>query len=269
MTLPKSAALLTELLNNFPKLKSNPSESPSNSIDLAFSEAKTNLLTLHVIYPTVLLPALDLLDRRAITRLVLRVSDHENRSTHTSIERVRGHCASVDSIPSILDAGQKASHQEGSFENAERVVYLADSSNNREHSGRGRLSKRAELESSVYEVRLKAWSCSCAAFVFAGLDMQGSCDESEPYRLKTFDIYSEMDTTGRDSALKDPKTSEDPIERLQWGGLFLDKDGSQLPICKHILACFIGEHWHFANGTVKRRVVEQDEMAGWAAGWGG
>jgi len=38
-----------------------------------------------------------------------------------------------------------------------------------------------------------------------------------------------------------------------------------VPLCKHLLACVLVERWR----GVEERVVGREEMAGWAAGWGG
>ena len=52
-----------------------------------------------------------------------------------------------------------------------------------------------------------------------------------------------------------------------WGGLM--RDEGEAPLCKHLLACVLAERWDVAYGMVEEREVEREEMAGWAAGWGG
>lgn len=37
-------------------------------------------------------------------------------------------------------------------------------------------------------------------------------------------------------------------------------------VCKHLLACVLAER---IGGYVEEREVVREEMAGWAAGWGG
>lgn len=57
-------------------------------------------------------------------------------------------------------------------------------------------------------------------------------------------------------------------ESQEWevGGLSLGKD---VPMCKHLLACVLAERVGSFRGYVKTREVSIEEVAGWAAGWGG
>ena len=54
-----------------------------------------------------------------------------------------------------------------------------------------------------------------------------------------------------------------------WGGLMRVEEGEEVPLCKHLLACLLAERWEVVKGSVEERVVGREEMAGWAAGWGG
>ena len=53
----------------------------------------------------------------------------------------------------------------------------------------------------------------------------------------------------------------------QWGGLMLGEE--DIPLCKHLLACVLSERWDVAGGMVEERQAGREEIAGWAAGWGG
>jgi len=54
------------------------------------------------------------------------------------------------------------------------------------------------------------------------------------------------------------------------GGRFGGLDRSEkVPICKHLLACLLGERCGTFHGCVEQRIVSVEELAGWAAGWGG
>lgn len=53
----------------------------------------------------------------------------------------------------------------------------------------------------------------------------------------------------------------------RWGGLLLV--GEDVPLCKHLLASLLAERWDMIGEMVEERVVGREEMAGWAAGWGG
>jgi hypothetical protein len=58
---------------------------------------------------------------------------------------------------------------------------------------------------------------------------------------------------------------EDPNAWL-FGGL---GRGRTAPLCKHLLACVLVERVALFGGLVEEREVSAQELAGWAAGWGG
>jgi hypothetical protein len=51
----------------------------------------------------------------------------------------------------------------------------------------------------------------------------------------------------------------------RFGSLIL---GSNMPVCKHLLACILVEFGGLFKEFVEERVVSVEEVAGWAAGWG-
>ncbi|EME47933.1 hypothetical protein DOTSEDRAFT_123382 [Dothistroma septosporum NZE10] len=85
-----------------------------------------------------------------------------------------------------------------------------------------------------YEVRLDAWSCSCPAFTFAAFPAVGK----------------DVAGNGGDCVV---------------GGL---TRGSDMPVCKHLLACVLVEHCETFKHFAVAREASIEEMAGWAAGWG-
>lgn len=88
---------------------------------------------------------------------------------------------------------------------------------------------------NFYDVRLDSWSCSCPAFTFSA-----------------FPVSSE----GND---------DDAQEACIFGGF---SKGTDLPVCKHILACVLVANCDGFEGFVDEREVSKEEFAGWAAGWG-
>lgn len=56
------------------------------------------------------------------------------------------------------------------------------------------------------------------------------------------------------------------VSGLGYGGLMLTQEA--VPMCKHLLACFLSEQCEALSGFVEERIVGRDEAAGWAAGWG-
>jgi len=116
------------------------------------------------------------------------------------------------------------------------VVYYVRSSQRPRGYKRG---NNEGLEGSTsYEVRLKAWNCTCAAFAFAAFN------SSAP-------------------RLAQDEGAEKGGDEMRFGGLLR---GEEVPVCKHLLACVLAERM---GGYVEEKVVGREEMAGWAAGWGG
>lgn len=97
-----------------------------------------------------------------------------------------------------------------------------------------------------YEVRLSSWTCSCPAFTFAA-----------------FPANSEMQS----EAPSVSGNSSHSLQAAEWafGGLSL---GSDMPTCKHLLACILVEHCQMFSGCVDEKEVSLEDLAGWAAGWG-
>lgn len=45
--------------------------------------------------------------------------------------------------------------------------------------------------------------------------------------------------------------------------------GRTAPVCKHLLACVLVERVALFGGMAEERDISAEELAGWAAGWGG
>ncbi|KAM0801121.1 hypothetical protein BDR22DRAFT_907256 [Usnea florida] len=224
--LPTSRALLTTLLHTFSTL---PSTTTNPSTPLT-APTKPLLLTLHALFPTTLLPALDLLDRHFITKLIYN----------------------PNTTPAAVGARETIPDKE-TVEEGKRVVYHVKSAapQRARYVGGGAM---------CYEVRTRGWSCSCAAFAFASAGGGG-----EGWAYEGFGGGGD----GLDEMLLDREEGGEGVEELGgegWGGLMARGD---VPLCKHLFACVIAENWHVAGEMVEERVVGREEMAGWAAGWGG
>ena len=113
-----------------------------------------------------------------------------------------------------------------------------------------RASRYAAAGGSSYEVRLKAWNCSCPAYTFSAVN---ATEES-------YGLESNMDVDGLDEGHIDAESG------LNYGGLMLERGA--VPLCKHLLACFLSEKYEPLSGFVEEMVVGREEAAGWAAGWG-
>lgn len=181
----------------------NEQETILNPLLSADPTTKQALLTLHALFPNDLLPALDILDRRLVLRLC--------------VANGSGVAAAQD------EAAQELVRN--SNDSKHKCIYYVQST---QQSSKPKW--KAADQVAHYEIRLKAWNCSCPAFTFAVLSQHTQ--------------------------------NTKPIE-AQFGGLSF---GDQLPVCKHLLACFLADQCNFDN-LVEARNVAQHELAGWAAGW--
>ncbi|MCJ1276071.1 hypothetical protein MMC21_003876 [Puttea exsequens] len=242
--LPTSKAFLTSLFSSLPRnaqtslVTAHPNEAPTLS-----SAAKPTLLTLHALFPTTLLPALDLLDRHLITRFILSDTSSNSREQRGG------------------DAAEGARVESPRTEASKATFYVKS---NAHSSSRSRCRDIADVH---YEVRTQAWNCSCAAFAFAAFH------SSSPFTLRYGSYGSFHQTNGSAEGDEDMLDMPDASETKQggsdwkWGGLMLGEE--EVPLCKHLLACVLAEWWDVAKAMVEDKEVGREEMAGWAAGWGG
>ena len=196
-------------------------------------QTKTTLITFHALFPTILLPALDVLDRRLVTRLLSSTNGGSTATPGTASDQT-----SNQGRPNL------AKRDDGPF------VYYVRTAASDLSSSRGRFTNRHGDSSVSYEVRTTAWSCTCAAFTYAVFHPTNA----------TFDHPPSTPLTGRVEA---GVSSE-----MGWGGLLQPYGGDNVPICKHLLACVLAERWTKAGQMIEVKHVGQEEVAGWAAGWG-
>lgn len=188
---------------------------PFNSLIKSDPAVKNLFLTLHCLFPNELLPALDLLDRSLITRFSIHPTTQVEVGDNV-IGKIERDC----------------------------VVYYVRSAQTTRSS---RYQSVAAIKGISYEVRLRAWNCSCPAFTFSALN--GINIETQEGMGR---VYSDASETG---------------EEWRFGGLLLGEDG--VPICKHLLSCVLIEKCGLFRENVEEKSVAREEAAGWAAGWGG
>ncbi|KAK3701570.1 hypothetical protein LTR37_015424 [Vermiconidia calcicola] len=104
------------------------------------------------------------------------------------------------------------------------------------------------LHAVCYEVRVDAWSCSCPAFAFSA-----------------FPAAASERTDDESDDITQQQTYRSNTETWIFGGLTL---GSDMPICKHLLAGVLVERCSIFATFVEEREVSVEELAAWAAGWG-
>ncbi|KAL8754079.1 MAG: hypothetical protein Q9184_005229 [Pyrenodesmia sp. 2 TL-2023] len=246
-SLPTTRTQLTALFASFPQNPSPSSEVTANPLIHAPLSVKSLLLTLHVLFPNELLPALDLLDRKLVTKLVLNDGSAEGVDA----------AAHVDGGPPSL-----TKPLEDVEEGIGSVYYVRSSQQPRSSRfSSGRMYDAFTVSGQQYEVRLRAWNCSCPAFALAWVGCLGDS------ALEGLDI----DDGGAGAEAGAEKMGGEDVEgrgkERRFGGLM--RGEGDMPVCKHLLACLLVESCKSFKDFLEERVVERAELSGWAAGWSG
>jgi len=238
---------LDSLLPPQPASNYSPPTSPAPSNPLQIPQ-KPLLLTLHCLFPNELLPALDLLDRRLVTRFIIeRPRSSEVPVLETApVAEGAGDAEQTRDAPSPPLPPRQDRIWEGS-------VYYVRSSRQARSRFASKRSENTTAEGMSYEVRLQAWNCSCAAFAFAAFSGEGDgASDIEDQR-----IANDGEGGGDDKEV---------ARARGWGGKTL---GDGVPVCKHLLACVLAERVEGLAAFVEEKLVSREEMAGLAAGWAG
>ena len=250
-SLPTPRAILTSLLTSLTNIPTPPIQPPANEPysreDVRSSNPLKNLspsqrallTTLHVIFPPpMLLQALDLLDRRLVTRVILQdLTENETGEREEEVERLMPPQAHVHLASEIETSGEG--------KRKPNTVYLVRSS--QPQKSRFNASSSTSTPGTIYTVHLEAWNCSCAAFAFSAFP-GGSSGSGSSWKM---DDESEGEDGG------------DGEREREFGGLCADEN---VPNCKHLVACLLGERWESVLGEyVKERVVAREEMAGFGS----
>ncbi|KAL7785145.1 hypothetical protein V8C37DRAFT_394690 [Trichoderma ceciliae] len=202
------------------------------------SNWRRQLLALHVIFPSLLLPALDLLDRGLVTRLLVgnkpQGALETTATSHAGIleggeaEPTQGH--STGRVPS--------SRQEMNGKN-QICLYTVQSAASASASATSRRKRHKPQASKAYAVHLDAWSCSCGGFAL--------------------DAYSNHHVTNDTEQLQ-RSTPPGCFGNLALDGrLGLQED---FPCCKHLLACLLAEKWKGSpRSHVEDKYTTKEELA--------
>ncbi|KAF2633235.1 hypothetical protein BU25DRAFT_323426, partial [Macroventuria anomochaeta] len=174
-----------------------------------------------VLFPNEFLPALDLLDRKLVTRFRIGIEQPVPTTSNNATT------AALD----VQMQDSKVPLADNTPDNSDTVHYV------RSVQQRSSRFSTSYDSTTSYEVRLRAWNCTCPAFAFAAFPSV----HPEPPKRKT----------------------------LEWmfGGVSLGE--GMPPVCKHLLACVLAERCRCVFGEcVEERRVDVETAAGWAAGWG-
>ncbi|KAK2003548.1 hypothetical protein LX36DRAFT_94208 [Colletotrichum falcatum] len=268
--LPAPRVVITNLINSLTSA-SAPPPSPNTAATGGAGDAQNPLrslpqsrrpllITLHVLFPSMVLPALDLLDRNLITRVVPEPASPSGRG--------RGGDDPADPAPSQRphDAGaadaqgssppfpsQDSPHPEMAPQSSSTAFYLVRSVAST-MTRRGYAVATSASASTTYLVRLDAWNCTCASFAF----------EAFPASTATAEDFLEDEIRNADAG---EDSDEGEMCGWQFGGLSQDGvDSGDVPCCKHLLACLLSEQWGDALGKyVTEKRVSREEMAGLVA----
>jgi hypothetical protein len=208
------------------------------------------MLTLHATFPDTLLPALDLLDRGLVTRFILDPSDTSiplsGMNEAATVASRAAQTARGPTIPPEADprADPIFSVQPIAPLTSQSVYYVRSATSISS-------SNHAYTSPHHYEVRLSAWNCTCPAFVFSAFKEMDLFEGSTPSSIGFNWGYAQS---------------------LGWtfGGLSKEtEEGGDVPLCKHLLACLLGEKGGAVfERMVEVRMVKWEEWVGWGSGWG-
>lgn len=171
---------------------------PSNPLKLLSPSHRNYFLTLHVLFPSLLLPALDLLDRGLVARLSLPLQDDDDEGGGDGVEEGEEGEESMTPHPPpppIVAAAQEATtttKDEKKRKSPSQVYHVQSAVMKKQNShhferragrrpdGRAALSDETSSGghslmmttttsplSSFYVVHTASWNCTCAAFALA------------------------------------------------------------------------------------------------------
>ncbi|KAF4775902.1 hypothetical protein HER10_EVM0001776 [Colletotrichum scovillei] len=292
-TLPTPRVVITNLINSLtsaplPPPSANTAGTSNNNAADAANPLKTLpkshrplLVTLHVLFPSLVLPALDLLDRNLVTRVVPETTTppsaglghghgHRERNNPTNpAPAALQHQPSTnpnDTASEAVADGQGSSPPPPRLQPATTqppaaaaaafhlVRSVASTMTRRHHA-----VATSASASTTYLVHLDAWNCSCANFAYEAFPAVVSGGGR--------DVDPDLVIMGADEAEDNVDGDNSEASDWQFGGLSLDgMDDGGVPCCKHLLACLLSEQWADTLGKyVTERRVSREEMAGLVA----
>ncbi|KAF7595143.1 hypothetical protein BBP40_007110 [Aspergillus hancockii] len=249
-TLPSNIEFIEQLISQLSDCAKNPENEESAQSQLrasAFSTARVQklkplMLTLHCLFPDEVLFALNILDRGLVRRFVREDSRVIKSSNVTE--------SSYLSKPTFN--GRQPTSEEMFF------VISASTAPQSSLAASPSMSLHPHADQKGYEVRLRAWNCTCPTFTLATFRDLGP-DLAE-------------DNSSSNGILGSLHVSDSVYYPL--GGSLARQPGKwSPPLCKHLLACVLmvccPQLFGGAGNDCNRVVVSAEELAGWCAGWGG
>ncbi|KAI4866398.1 hypothetical protein F4820DRAFT_416969 [Hypoxylon rubiginosum] len=270
---PTHRQFLTSLIDSLTSIPvPAPSSSPpapnveGNPLKLVPPACRPLFTTLYALYPLILLPALDLLDRRLAAHVSVRPQQQDTTAQTETGARPGpqlGPACDNDKEGNKEESGvatgsySSASGNRCSSSNSYYVVRSAQPQQTRRHGW----GSNASPSGPSYIVRLDAWNCTCAAFAFAAFPREDNQQHSY--------VIEPSSSTSRKRGVKEERV-EGQSEKWEFGALSVDgREGSGIagvPCCKHLLACLLAERWNgLLGGYVEERIVGREESVGLVA----
>ncbi|KAI0179943.1 hypothetical protein GGR52DRAFT_529095 [Hypoxylon sp. FL1284] len=270
---PTHRQFLTSLIDSLtsiptppPSTTTAPPSAPntnSNPLKRVPAACRPLLTTLYALYPLILLPALDLLDRRLVTRVFVSPPQQQAETGGRPDAEDKAADETADT------GGRSPAHRSSSY-----YVVRSAQPEPRRH---GRVSGGTAPAGPSYVVRLAAWNCTCAAFAFAAFPREDAGSGLRSSSHVVVDEPAAASKPRRSSSNSRPGgTEEEDVEvkkggrekeSWEFGALSADgREGSGIagvPCCKHLLACLLAERWAgLLGGYVEERTVGREEGAG-------
>ncbi|RII13190.1 hypothetical protein CUC08_Gglean004490 [Alternaria sp. MG1] len=280
--LPTSRTFITQLFDSLSTLPgdqtvaatNNNAKTNTNPLNNSSDATRKQLLSLQVIFPTEFVPALDLLDRRLVTRFHIR-----NEEQMAELKTVVDVGEQQQDVQMMQDTTVEPTDKD-EMKDFNNTIYYVRSAQQQRSS---RFATSYDT-TTYYQVRLRAWNCSCPAFAFSAfpattvttrhVENEETAAEAAAEAAAVHTPLHNNPTTHQElDHSKDSNNSDDNNADNKWifGGISLvGKETTQPPpVCKHLLACvFVERCKGLFGGFVEDREVSIEEAAGWAAGWG-
>ncbi|KAJ9612119.1 hypothetical protein H2200_003716 [Cladophialophora chaetospira] len=205
------------------------------------AHARSVFLTLHVLFPHELLPALDILDRALVTKLVARPDNHPRTD------------GKEDETIAYAEGEGKSPLEATVYE-----VFYIQSASAADQAASSRYRSRhskSSTTSTYYEVRLDSWNCTCPAFSVSA--------------FQCLSLVSSSDSETRDFIAAGVERFDARMgQTWEFGGTATLKPG-RIPSCKHILAAVLATAAPklFKDGVMEK-AVSREELVAWGSGWG-
>jgi hypothetical protein len=301
--LPTSRTFITQLFDSLSTLPSdqdagatkNNAKTNTNPLNNLSDATRKQLLSFQVVFPTEFVPALDLLDRRLVTRFHIRNEEQmaelktvvDAGDQQQDVHMMQGTTADSEAPPppqqqqedtharttpaTTKEADPTDKDEVNDFNN--NTIYYVRSAQQQRSS---RFATSYDT-TTYYQVRLRAWNCSCPAFAFSAFPATTVTTrhvENEETAAAAATVHTPLHNnnsiTNQEVNNKKDSNNNNADNKWVFGGISLiGKETTPPPVCKHLLACvFVERCKGLFGGFVEDREVGVEEAAGWAAGWG-